>query len=294
MAEDSQQPLALSRVGIVAKPSEAAIPPLIEKATAWLEQRGIAVVYDEFAAQHIGRGDGFDRENPPSNLDLMIVMGGDGTLLSAARGVGPGDTPLFAVNLGGLGFMMTSGPERLLENLERVLEGDFVMRSRAVLEAHVFRGNESVGTFHALNDVVMHKATMARLLEIDAYAGDQFVCSYRADGLIVSTPTGSTAYTLSAGGPVIFPLVEAFCLTPICPHTLTNRPVLLPDSLVVELVLAGGEGNAYFTVDGQVGVNLRLNDRVIAQRAKHRIKLIQPERQRFFEVLRSKLHWGER
>ncbi len=282
----------IRRVGIVSKPGREDIPPLLTKLLAWLDGHGVEARYDVETASHLGRDGGFRREELPEGFDLMIVLGGDGTLLSAARAVGARETPILAVNLGGLGFMMTTGPEELVPHLERVLAGDYSVQSRSVLEAEIVRGSESVGTYNALNDVVINKAAVARLLELDAFVDGDFVCSYRADGLVISTPTGSTAYSLSAGGPVMLPSVSAICVTPICPHTLTNRPVLVSEGSTVEAVLRRGE-DAYLTVDGQVGIALEQLDRIRARRADHSVKVIQPQRVRFFQVLRSKMKWGE-
>ncbi len=282
----------IRRVGIVSKPGREDIPPLVTKLLAWLDQQGVAAEYDVVTAGHLGREGGFRREELPEGFDLLVVLGGDGTLLSAARAVGARETPILAVNLGGLGFMMTTGPDELLPHLERVLAGDYSVESRSVLQAEIMRGNESVETYHALNDVVINKAAVARLLELDGFVDGEFVCSYRADGLVLSTPTGSTAYSLSAGGPVILPSVSAISVTPICPHTLTNRPVLVSEGSKVEVVLRRGE-DAYLTVDGQVGIALHQLDRIRARRADHSVKVIQPQRVRFFEVLRSKMRWGE-
>ena len=282
----------IRRVGIVSKPGREDIPPLVTKLLAWLDQQGVAAEYDVVTAGHLGREGGFRREELPEGFDLLVVLGGDGTLLSAARAVGERETPILAVNLGGLGFMMTTGPDELLPHLERVLAGDYSVESRSVLKAEIMRGNESVETYHALNDVVINKAAVARLLELDGFVDGEFVCSYRADGLVLSTPTGSTAYSLSAGGPVILPSVSAISVTPICPHTLTNRPVLVSEASTVEAVLRRGE-DAYLTIDGQVGIALEQLDRIRARRADHSVKVIQPQRVRFFEVLRSKMKWGE-
>lgn len=281
-------------VGIVSKPGKEEIRPIIRDLTAWLRQRGIEWRCDSVTAKYIDCPDSFVREKMPGDFDLVIVLGGDGTLLSVARGVGARETPLLAVNLGGLGFLMSTGPHEIYEHLERVLIGDYAVQKRTVLSSEVIRNGETIARFEALNDVVVSKAAMARLLELDAFVEDEFVCSYRADGLIISTPTGSTAYSLSAGGPVIFPSVSAICITPICPHTLTNRPVLLPESSTVEIVIRAGDDLSYLTIDGQVGLDLNLNDRIRTRPAKHNVQIVQPRRVRFFEVLRSKMKWGER
>ncbi len=282
----------IQKVGVVSKPSRFDIPPIAVKLVEWLDRRGARTELDEVTAGYLNRGGGFNRDSPPGDLDLMIVLGGDGTLLSVARGIGARETPIMAVNLGGLGFMMTTGPEELIPQLERVFAGDYAEKRRRVLSTEIIRGQKTFGRYYALNDIVINKAAMARLLLLDAFVDDDFVCKYRADGLIISTPTGSTAYSLSAGGPVIYPSVAAICVTPICPHTLTNRPVLLPDTSTVDVVLQGGDEDSFLTVDGQVGVSLELHDRIRTRLASHTVRIIEPDRMRFFEVLRSKMKWG--
>lgn len=282
----------IQKVGVISKPGGRNIPALLTRLLAWLNQQGVETLYDVVAANHLGRTDGFRREDLPSDFDLIVVLGGDGTLLSAARFVGERETPILAVNLGGLGFMMTTGPEELIPHLKNVLAGEYSIESRSVLEAEIVRDTKSFGTYSALNDVVINKAAIARLLELDAFVDGDFVCSYRVDGLVISTSTGSTAYSLSAGGPVILPSVSATCITPICPHTLTNRPLVVAQSSKIEAVFRHGE-NAYLTVDGQSGIVLQKLDRIRTRQASHSIKIIQPQQLKFFEVLRRKMQWGK-
>lgn len=284
----------IQKVGIVSKPGREELPEILTKLRAWLREQEIEVECDRVTADYLGLEGGFRRERLPDGFDLMIVLGGDGTLLSVARGVGPRETPLLAVNLGGLGFMMTTSRERLFDDLDQVLKGNYHTQSRTVLNAEVIRDGRTIVHYFALNDIVVNKAAMARLLQLDAFVDDEFVCHYSADGLIISTPTGSTAYSLAAGGPIILPSVPAICVTPICPHTLSNRPVLVPETSMVEVVIQAGEDTSYLTVDGQVGVNLQVHDRIRARRADHCVHIIQPRRLGFFEVLRNKMRWGER
>jgi NAD+ kinase len=286
----------IRKIGIVSKPEREDLPAIVKELVSWLEQKGVAYEPDRVTAAYLGRDGGFPREQMPDGFDLVIVLGGDGTLLSAARAVGPRETPLLAVNLGGLGFMMTTRAEELFDELSRVLEGNYSIQSRRVLEAEVVREGRTLQHFFALNDVVVNKLSIARLLHLDAYVDNEFVCRYRADGLIISTPTGSTAYSLAAGGPIMFPSVQAICLTPICPHTLTNRPVVVPETSRVEVVIQEGDpdGSTFLTADGQVGLDLRNQDRVHTHCAAHRVRTIQPRQLSFFEVLRTKMNWGER
>ncbi len=286
--------MKFQRIGIISKPRRPDLEHIVPQLLRWLEQRGHTCQYDTFTAGALQTAGGLEREELAAAVDLLVVLGGDGTLLAAARAVGGRGIPLLAVNLGGLGFLMTTGIHELYPVLESALEGQFEIQRRTLLRGQVVRDGEIMASYDALNDVVVNKAAMARVIDMDAFVDDEFVCSYRADGLILSTPTGSTAYSLSAGGPVIFPPVAAMCLTPICPHTLTNRPVILPETAQVEVVVKGAHDESYMTVDGQVGVDLHSHDRIRCSLSPHRVHLIQPQRQRFFEVLRNKMKWGER
>jgi NAD+ kinase len=281
------------RLGILSKPRRPDIAEVVPPLLRWIEKRGLSFSYDVQTAEALGTSDGLTREDLAARADLLVVLGGDGTLLAAARASGARAIPLLAVNLGGLGFLMTTGIHEVYPVLERVLEGEFHTQCRTMVRGELLRDHEVIASYDALNDVVVNKAAMARVIDMDAYVDEEFVCSYRADGLIIATPTGSTAYSLSAGGPVIFPSVSAWVVTPICPHTLTNRPVVLPDTAQVEVVVKGTDDSSYMTVDGQVGMALRSHDRIRCFRSPHLVHLIQPERLRFFDVLRNKMKWGE-
>ena len=284
----------IRKVGIVSKPGREDSPELLAKLLPWLEARGVDYRLDRVSAHYLSREGGFDRTDLDEEFDLMIVLGGDGTLLSVARGIGKRETPLLAVNMGGLGFLMTTGPGQIFAVLEQTLAGRFEVQCRTVLEAKVLRGGAPIAGYLALNDVVVNKAAIARLLQLEIFINDEYMCTYRADGLIVSTPTGSTAYSLAAGGPIMLPSVEALCVTPICPHTLSNRPVVVPETARIQVVFQGGDDATYMTVDGQVGLNLQLGDRIEVGKAAHHVRIIQPHNVRFFDVLRSKMQWGAR
>lgn len=284
----------IQRVGVVSKPGRADIPELLNSLQSWCEERRIEVVVDCITAEYLRRTDGVRRRDLPDGCDLIVVLGGDGTLLSAARGVGERRTPLLAVNLGGLGFMMTTGPHELPSALDSVEQSSYELDSRMVLEAHLERRTGKAERFFALNDIVVSHGGIARVLRLDAYADDEYVGRYTADGLILSTPTGSTAYSLAAGGPVMPPGVEAISLTPICPHTLSNRSVVLPATVTVEIRASGGEEDRYLSVDGQVGRHLGPEDRIRAWRAGHTVDIVHTKSVPYFDVLRSKLRWGAR
>lgn len=285
---------AIDTIGIFAKPNVAAAGEIVPALLEWLRARGIAVRFDAETAHYAGCGDGLPREHVPEGCQLVIVLGGDGTLLSAARAIGGREIPLFPVNLGGLGFLTAITTDEIFPELERAFRGEHRIGRRRLLAVEVLRAGEAVAHYLALNDVVLTKASIARMIDLDAFVDEQFVCAYKADGLIVATPTGSTAYSLSAGGPIIFPSVPAICLTPICPHMLTNRPVIVPETSLIQIVCHGADGSVFLTIDGQIGEPLREDDTVICRSSPHALHLIRPPRMMFFDVLRQKLKWGER
>jgi NAD+ kinase len=284
----------INTVGVISKPAVTAAEIVVPALLEWLEQRGIRVRYDKITAAYSGRTAGLPRPEVPEDCDLVIVLGGDGTLLAAARAIGSRQIPLFPVNLGGLGFLTAITIDELYPELERAFCGEHRIGKRKLLHAEVRRGTAFVSHYEALNDVVLTKASIARMIDLDTYVDRQLVCSYKADGLIVSTPTGSTAYSLSAGGPIIFPSVPTICLTPICPHMLTYRPVLVPETSIVEVCCRGEDESVYLTIDGQIGEPLRKDDCVACRSSQYALHLIRPPRMMFFDVLRQKLKWGER
>lgn len=284
----------INAVGIISKPRSDLAARLVPELIAWLTARGLAVRLDIETAQYAGRSDGMAREEIATGAGLVIVLGGDGTLLSAARAVSGTGIPLFAVNLGGLGFLTAITVDEIYPQLERALRGDFRIAHRRMLECELWRGSDRLARYDALNDMVLTKFEIARMIDLEVQIDGHFVCVYRADGLIVATPTGSTAYSLSAGGPIVFPSVAALTVTPICPHTLTNRPVVLDDQSVIEVINRSDDQATYLTIDGQLGELLRTGDRVVCRRSQHSISLIQPPDMMFFDVLREKLKWGGR
>lgn len=283
----------IETVGIISKPNIAEAANIVCGLLEWLEKRQLRVRYDEETAHYARSSTFYPREHVPDGADLLIVLGGDGTLLSAARVVADRNIPLFAVNMGHLGFLTAIPVEDLYPELERALRGEHRIGRRRMVDCEVVRKDKVIAGYSALNDVVITKSELARMIDLDTHVDNHFVAAYKADGLIVSTPTGSTAYSLSAGGPVIFPSVAAFCITPICPHMLTNRPVIVPDTSVINVINHGAEGT-YLTIDGQVGEPLSKGDRVICRSSAKTIQLIRPPKMLFFDVLREKLKWGER
>lgn len=284
----------IETVGIISKPRSELAAHIVPDLIAWLERRGVRVRLDIETAVYARHPGGLPRGEVPQGTQLAIVLGGDGTLLSAARAIGSEEIPLFAVNLGGLGFLTAITVDDLYPQLERVLDGDFHVGRRRMLHCEHRRNGTLLATYDALNDVVLAKFEIARMIDLEMHIDGHFVCVYRADGLIMATPTGSTAYSLSAGGPIVFPSVGAIAVTPICPHTLTNRPVVLDDASEIEVTNLSDDSAAYLTIDGQVGELLQRGDSVACRRSKNSICLIRPPDMMFFDVLREKLKWGGR
>jgi len=285
---------SVKTVGLISKPGSQTGAQLVSRVVEWLRDRGLDVRCDGETAAYTQAEHGIPRDDVPEGCDLVIVLGGDGTLLSAARAIGHREIPLFAVNLGGLGFLTAITKDELFPELERALEGGHRVAKRKFLNTELLRGGRVVAAYDALNDAVLAKSEIARMIDLEVYVDEQFVANYKADGLIVCTPTGSTAYSLAAGGPIIFPSVPAICMTPICPHMLTNRPVLVPETSVVRVVSHAPNDNVFLSIDGQVGNPVEEGDMILCRSSRFALQLVRPPRAMFFDVLRQKLKWGER
>ena len=281
-------------VGICVKPEQPQVADFVGELEEWLRDRGIRTELDPQAARWKGET-GRPFEETAGKVDLVVVLGGDGTLLAAARAIGERDVPILGVNLGGLGFLTETSSGELTRALEDVLAGRYRVESRMRLEVSAERRGRPLGRFLALNDAVIGKSALSRMIELETLADGAPVTTYHADGLILATPTGSSAYSLSAGGPLLLPEFEAIVLTPICPHTLTQRPLVLPQTSRVEIrVHLQRGGDVHLTVDGQVGEALAEGDVVHVRRAEHPVRLLVPPGRNRFEVMRAKLRWGER
>jgi NAD+ kinase len=285
---------SIKTVGIFAKPNAPSAVKLVPELLRWLASRDIEARFDNETAHYAGMVVGLDRQHVPEGCDLAIVLGGDGTLLSAARAVGNRSIPILAVNLGGLGFLTSISTTDLFPELERVIHGSPRITRRKMLRVSIVREGSTVAEYQALNDVVIAKSSIARIVDLETWTDGTFLCAYKADGLIISTPTGSTAYSLAAGGPIIYPTVAAICITPICPHTLTNRPIIIPSEMGVRVVNKAAGEEAFLTVDGQIGSPLEAGDAVDCVVSDFDVMLVRPPDKSFFDVLRQKLKWGER
>jgi NAD+ kinase len=260
----------------------------------WLEERGLTAILDTETAGAVKTGAvGKTRDQVAEESELIVVLGGDGTLLAAAREAAPRGVPLLPINMGSLGFLTSFTVEELYPALESALGGEVEMEERILLLVERTHEGRAFEQQLVLNEAVIHKGALARMIEMELYIDKSFVCRYRADGLIVATPTGSTAYSMSAGGPIVHPSVESILITPICPHTLSDRPVVVSDTSSIEVRIVQNSDSVFLTLDGQTGVPMQASDRVNITRAKERLKLIQPPNKTYFEILRSKLKWGE-
>lgn len=286
---------AIKRVGIIAKPHKPEARAVIGELLRWLDAQGIDVLLDRDTAPLApGPVPTADKADVPGKVDLVVVLGGDGTLLSVARFVDDREIPILGVNLGALGFLTEVALEDLFPTLTSVLAGEGRISRRLTLTARVLRRGAPVAEYLVLNDAVINKGALSRMISLETLIDGDHVTTFRADGLIVSTPTGSTAYSMAAGGPIVYPTLNALVLTPICPHTLTNRPLVIPDRVRVEIIQQSPHEEVFLTLDGQTGCPLQHLDVVEIRRSPRSIVLIKSPTRNYFEILRTKLKWGER
>ena len=289
---------SIKSIGVVVKPHQPDALETLCALTRWLSERGIAFVgLPEIQKEQIELQTGCaiqvaGEAEIAQRVDLMLVLGGDGTMIATARMLGDAQVPVIGVNYGGLGYLAEFPIEEMFPALEGIFAGQYKLQKRLMLTVELWRGEVLVTRNRVLNDVVINKSALARIIKIEAYLNDQFVNLFRADGLIVATPTGSTAYNVSAGGPIIFPSMNAVVITPICPFTLSNRPIVVPDDSTIEVRLVTDNEEVALTLDGQVGVPLQAGDRAVIRKSNTTFNLVQPPNRNYFEVLRNKLKWG--
>src|SRR5450755_3271058 len=289
-------PQAPSRktAAIISRPSRPEVAQILPDLLTWLAGHDYGIVIDPQTANYVEGPEVVPRADMASSaLDIVVVLGGDGTLLSAARVTATIDVPLLGVNLGSLGFLTEVPLQSLYSMLEAIGRGHAEVEHRSLMQVDLLREDEVRGRYLVFNDAVVNKTALARLNTYDLHIDKAFVSSYRADGMIVATPTGSTAYSLSAGGPVLMPSVKAFVITPVAPHSLTHRPLVVPDSVEIEILLRSEEEVAYLSLDGQPGLDLRDGDRVRCRLSENQVNLFRTGTD-FFQLLRTKLKWGER
>jgi len=285
----------VKRVGLIAKPHAPGLSELLHRLLPWLAQRHLDVFLDADTAAAVGETSSYPKATIPDLVDFIMVLGGDGTLLSVARLLEERDVPILGVNLGSLGFLTEIPTTELFPRLAKVLEGQYVIQERMRLKTCIHRRDGAhLAQPVVLNDVVLNKGALARIINLETSVDGLYLTTYRADGLIVSTPTGSTAYSMAAGGPIMHPNLQALILNPICPYTLSHRPLVLPDTAHIQVTLQTSDEDVRVTLDGQVGVELYYGDVVDIQQAARPMRLILPLNQdEYFQILRAKLKWGE-
>jgi NAD+ kinase len=292
--------LTVRRVGVLVKPHHPEAVRSICRLLEWLTPRGITLVVgprplaerEEIETETGCAVETLELDELAASVDMIVVLGGDGTMIATARLLDNRDVPVVGINYGSLGYLTEVRVEEMTDALAAILEGNYHLDRRVMLAAELHRGEEKLLRNRVLNDVVISKSALARIIEIETWFDGQFVNCFRADGLIVSTPTGSTAYNLSAGGPVVYPSMNAIVVTPICPHTLSNRPLVLPDDAEIELILKTPDEEVALTLDGQVGYRMQVGDRILISKSRTTFNLMQPVNRNYFEVLRGKLKWG--
>jgi len=283
----------MKKIGIICKSGRDEPKEILDRLLPWLNQKGYETLVDPEAAEKLNVK-GFPRSVIASLSDVVLVLGGDGTMLSVSRLVAEKGIPILGINLGSLGFITEVNREEIFDAVEKMLSDGCAVEERLMLTARIHRGGIKITEYIVLNDVVINKGALARIIDLETYINGTYVTTFKADGLIISTPTGSTAYSLSAGGPILYPTSNSMVLTPICSHTLTNRPIVLPDDFKIEVVLKTLSEDVYLTLDGQAGFSLRIDDVIEVIKSSFRTKLLVPVERNYFDVLRTKLKWGER
>lgn len=285
----------MKRAAIISKQGKPELGRVVREVTAWLREHGYSLSADATTREFCPDCEPAEREDlPRMKPDFVVVLGGDGTLLSSARNVAVAGIPILGINLGSLGFLTEIPQNEIAKALTVVDSRTCELSLRSMIHCQVQRAGECVANYDALNDVVLNQQAVARITEFEVRINGLFVSDYKADGLIVATPTGSTAYSLAAGGPILAPDVPGFVVTPVASHALTNRPLVVQDTAVIEIRLTLSRENGYLTIDGQQGIPLAEGDVVQCRKSKHSVKLFKLPDRTFFQVLRAKLKWGER
>jgi NAD+ kinase len=284
----------MKKIAIFAKVHDPRCQGVAVELIKWLEGKGLTPLVEAHLSRHLSCREGAEREDIPGLADLVVVLGGDGTLISVARLMGGRQVPILGVNLGSLGFLTEITLDELYPALENCLSGDYRVSKRMMLRAAVERDGKEIESHQVLNDMVINKGALARIVDLETAVSGSWLTTFKSDGLIISTPTGSTGYSLAAGGPIVHPALDCLVITPICPHTLTNRPIVVDAGASVTVTLKSMEEDVFLTLDGQVGMGLEAGDVIRVERAEHRTLLVVSRSKDYFEVLRTKLKWGER
>lgn len=281
-------------IGIIGKNSIENTFDIARELCTWFEGKGVNVYVEKEIGDKIDCSNSVPAEEIPPMVDVILVFGGDGTFLGVARLACKYGTPILGINLGGLGFLTEITVEEIYPMMERIMNGEYEIEDRQMLRTSIHRENAKIGNYEVLNDVVINKEAVARIIDLGIYIDGNHVTTYKADGIILSTPTGSTAYSLSAGGPIVHPTLPVTIITPICPHTLTNRPLVVSSEMKVEIKITTQEPDTYLTLDGQIGIRLRTGDVIEVRKSDTYVKLIKSPFRDYFTILKTKLMWGER
>jgi len=283
----------MKKIGIICKPERKEPQEILLQLLPFLKQKGCEVFVDAETAAALNIT-GFSRKEIPGLVDVVLVLGGDGTMLNVSRLVAEEGIPILGINLGSLGFLTEVNRDEIFNAVDTMLNGGCVIEERLMLSASIQRNGKKISEYIVLNDVVINKGALARIIDLETNINGSYITTFKADGLIISTPTGSTAYSLSAGGPILYPTLGSIVLTPICSHTLTNRPIVLPDDFNIEIIIKSLSEDVFLTLDGQVGFSLRIDDVIEVNKSDFKAKLLVPAERDYFKVLRTKLLWGER
>jgi len=284
--------MVIKKIGIIANIEKEKSAECALLLRDWALKQGIEVFLEEGIAGKIGEDSGLDRRQLASRVDLLVVMGGDGTILRTVRFVSDYNIPIVGINLGEFGYLTEVNLNEMYSALELICRGDYQTEKRMMLDITISLGEETVRQQSILNDVVITRGNLSRILDLETAVNDRYLTTFRADGIIISTPTGSTAYSLSAGGPIVFPEQDSFIINPICPHTLTNRPIIIPDNVVIRVILWTKEQGATLTLDGQVSYTMKSGDSMIVKKSKYVTNLVSSPHRDYMEILRTKLKWG--
>jgi NAD+ kinase len=284
--------MVIKKIGIIANIEKEKSAECALLLRDWAMKQGIDVLLEEGIAGKIGADSGLDRRKLASRVDLLVVMGGDGTILRTVRFVSEYNIPIVGINLGEFGYLTEVNLNEMFSALELICRGDYQTEKRMMLDITIRLGGETVRQQSILNDVVITRGNLSRILDLETTVNERYLTTFRADGIIISTPTGSTAYSLSAGGPIVFPEQDSLIINPICPHTLTNRPIVIPDNVVIKVILWTREQGATLTLDGQVSYTMKSGDSMVIRKSKYVTNLVSSPHRDYMEILRTKLKWG--
>jgi len=284
--------MVIKKIGIIANVEKEKSAECTIQLRDWALAKGITVLFEEGIASKIGETKGMDRRELASLVDLLVVLGGDGTILRTVRFVSEYDIPIVGINLGEFGYLTEVNLNEMFSALELIVKGEYQTEKRMMLDITIYLGTETVRQQSILNDVVITRGNLSRILNLETTVNGRYLTTFRADGIIISTPTGSTAYNISAGGPIVFPEQDAFIINPICPFTLTNRPIIVPDSVEIKVITWTKGQGAILTLDGQVSYTMKSGDSMIIRKSQYVTNLVSSPHRDYMEILRTKLKWG--